>query len=323
MRLRRLAVLAVALTVAAAPVLARQQSPVTLAPPQKPAKKRSSSTTTKTVEAVLVAYQAESKTVRLQPAEPGMAPVDAVLDADCTFVRDGDDDALLTDFKPGERVVARLSRRSYPEGVTFLRTLWDTESYAEDKERRSGTCVGTVAALAPGSIDVKRAADGEVLSFRVSEKTVVVQNDGPAALGAYPVGAPVAVKPRALPSGGLMASVVGGSEAEVAAAHLDTLSQWRGEVVGSEHSNRPGESCILVIKRDDGFRRRVRILGNPPVKGQRGRLLYPSQVPVGSPVRLHLTKDDWKEGLRAADEVSVPAPKRGAGRAKSATLFRD
>lgn len=276
--------------------------------------KKPPATSTRTVEAVLLSWEKETKAVRLQPIEGGAGPIIAILDADCRFVSGGRAVEGMADFSQGQRVVARLTARAAFGGTVFLRTLWDAPSYAAEKERRTGICVGTVEAVTIGSIDVRRAVDEEVIAFRLSEKTLVFKNDAPAPFEAYPVGAAVAVKPRALPSGGLMASIIATSDAEVERAHLDTLTAWQGELL-SIQPNIGNEPALLGIRRSDGALRKLYVSSSAAVKVA-GKTITADRLPIGADLRLHLIKGQWKDGMRVADEVSVPKrrTKKGTSR---------
>jgi|GEM_PF-3169817 hypothetical protein len=291
---------------AATTVLAVRAAAAAQTPP--PASATASRATSRTLTAVLVARDEERKTVRLRPTDPGSEEITAAVDPECPYTRRGAP-ADLAAFVPGERVVARVSFLTAPRPMAILRELWDEGSYADEKRSRTELCVGKVASSSAGALAVKREGDGRVVTFRVTAKTRILKFDRSAPLEAFPIGAAVAVKPRGLPGGGVMAVIVAPTAAEVAAAHLDTLVRWEGLVEAVEPDGADGP--VITLLRSDGARRRILLIPGASVKQGR-RALTPAQIPPGAPVRIHLVKGQEKKGLRLADEVSLPASRPAA-----------
>jgi len=266
--------------------------------------------TTRTIPAVLVAVDAERKTLRLRPMDSAAgSDMLVAIDPECEYTRKGAASAL-TAFAPGERVVARLSFRTSPQEVVILRELWDERSYLSERQTRTELCVGKIASGTPSAITVRRERDGTLVAFRVTEKTRILKYDKPAPLEAFPVGEKVVVKPRALPGGGVMAAIVGGTLAEVTSAHLDTLVRWEGVI----HAVDPGaaDGPTVTLLRNDGATRRVLLAPGASLKQGR-KALSPATLPVGGAARVHLVRGGEKAGLRFADEITIVVRREAPG----------
>jgi hypothetical protein len=193
--------------------------------------------------------------------------------------------------------------------------------YEMEQQARRAVSVGRVEATLPpdataGTLSIRRD-DSALLDFRVTEKTQFRRGDAVVTPAAYPVGAAVAVKPRGLPNGGIMASIVADSLPAVNAAYRDTLTVWRGTVQTVDNLN-----YFLVITRDDGARRIVRLPRTSfsitdekteKVQGPR-KLYYLAELPK-LPVVIHLERGERPglDGARTAVRISVigRAPRAG------------
>ncbi len=270
------------------------------APPASPAAKSAttrSRASTRTLAATVITVDPAAGTVQLALAD-GSA-VSARLSGKSRCVKQGKE-VRPQDFKPNEKAMARLSFRA--GGEVWLQDLRDAESHDAYTRDRRETCAGVVAANTGSRLDVRRA-DGSVLVFRVTDKTLVRKGGALSALTAYPVGASVAVKPRGLPSGDVMASIVAETAAEVAAAHLDGLVNWEGAV---ESVN--VEKGHLALRRDDGVRRAFVVAPTARLR-RAGATIALGDLTPGTAVAVHLLRGADANGLRTADAVSVIAPK--------------
>jgi hypothetical protein len=302
----RFALVLCAAIVGVAPVYA--QSPGVPAPaPTLLPRSTAVRSTTRTVSAVIVAVDGPARTISLRLATNG-APVTAdnaaavvlaVQDVSCRPLK-GNRDATLADFAVGETVVARLTWRTAPEPIVVLRDLYDAASYAERQRQGKEICVGTVDQFTAAELSVKRA-DGVVIAFRVSDKTKLVKNDGPATLAAFPAGEPIAVKPRRLPSGDLQAAIVGGGSQEVAWAYRDGLTTWTGSVIGVQGDERTG--AVISLHREDGAKRQFLLPLGATFK--QGRSLLPWRLLPGATISAHLVKTGERNGMRYSDGVKI------------------
>jgi hypothetical protein len=285
---------AVALAVLA-PCAACAQAPLA-APAAKSATTRSRATT-RTLAATVLTVDPAAGTVHLALTD-GSAAAARISDRS-RFVKKSKE-VRPQDFKPNEKVMARLSFRA--GGEVWLQDLRDAESHEAYTRDRRETCTGMVAANTGNRLDVRRA-DGSVLVFRVTDKTLVRKGGALSALSAYPAGAAVAVKPRSLPSGDVMASIVAETGAEVAAAHLDGLVNWEGVVESVD-----AEKGHLALRRDDGVRRAFVVA--PTARLRRGRSTVAlKDLTPGAAVKVHLLRGADANGLRTADALSVVVPK--------------
>ncbi|MBC8137038.1 MAG: hypothetical protein H8F28_14250 [Fibrella sp.] len=278
-----------------------QRVPLPVTPVKSPVR-----TSTRTVSAVIAAVNAPARTVSLRIAPDNAllqtTPTEvvvAVQDVTCRPLKNNGA-ATLADFAVGERVVARLTWRTAPERVVVLRDLYDMVSYAERQRQGKEICVGVVDLFTATELAVRRG-DGKVIAFRVSDKTRLVKNDAPANLAAFPVGSPVAVKPRRLPGGDLQANIVGGTAQEVNWAYRDTLTTWTGGVTSIQGDERNG--AVISLRREDGARRQF--LLPVGVKFKQGRSELPWRLLPGATITAHLVKAVEKDGMRYADEIKV------------------
>lgn len=179
----------------------------------------------KTLQAVVGAVN--GMTAVLTPSEGG-DPITASLTPKTKFFRPA---ARATNpgFVPGEQVVVRLEFAAGAAGPrATVVELWEPAMYEEQSRRRKEMTAGIVRqTLTPGSRDgfllVEDAEGGSPITFRVTEKTMFRKGGVAVPPSAYPPGASAVVKPRALPSGGVMASVVAESEEAAEQAYKDTL----------------------------------------------------------------------------------------------------
>ena len=258
--------------------------------------------TTRTVEAIVATIDISARTVTFALPASGMNPaqsVVAVQDMACQPIKRGTV-VPVTAFVAGERVVARLTWRTSPLPVVILRDLYDEASYRERQKAGKETCVGVVESLGATEIVVRRT-DETVIAFRVTEKTRLVRNDAPATVTAFGIGTPVAVKPRRLPSGSLMASIVGGTAREVAWAYRDTLTTWSGFVADLQPGDANG--AIVTLKRDDGATRQFFLALGATFK--QSRTVLPWSQMRGATVTAHLIKNVTGATTRTADQVKV------------------
>lgn len=300
------------LTVAVAAAVAPARAQLLPAPAPRPVAPAPSRSSTRTVIAIIAAVDAPARTVslriepdkRLQLMPPEL--VVAVQDVTCRPFKNGRA-VTLADFAAGERVAARLMWRTVPQPVIVLRDLYDVVSYDERQRRGKETCVGIVAGFDAAALSVRRS-DGVVIAFRVSDKTRFVKNDAPATPAAFPPGAPVAVKPRRLPSGDLQAAIVGGNAQEVAWAYRDALTTWTGSVTGIQGDERGG--AVVSMNRDDGAKRQF--LLPPGAKFKQGRSELPWRMLPGAAISAHLVKAADANTMRSADGVKL-ASRRARG----------
>ena len=196
---------------------------------------------------------------------------------------------------------------------TLVLEVWDVALYEEEQKRRKEVFAGVVReTLPPGTPSgtlVLADKDGTQVSFRVTEKTMFRKGGMPVAPAAYPPGSLAVVKPRALPSGGVMASIVAETETVVEIHYKDTLSVWEGLV-----SRVDGPGGYLVLQRSDGAERRVN-LPCPPYaitdekarKEDGVRRLYTLEELMNKPVKARLVRSERPapNGARTAVEITV------------------
>lgn len=284
----------------AAPATAQTPPPL-VAPPatKEDAPRRRAST--RTLPATV--FGVEPAAVRLT-LEGRSAPVSALLAADTRCFRNNRP-ARPAEFAANEKVTARLQFRS--DDSVVLKELWDAPSYAAHTRDRREVCVGTVGTNVAGHLQVRRAG-GEPLTFRVTDKTQVRRAGALAKISDYPVGASVAVKPRGLPSGDLMASIIAESAAEVAIAHLDGLVNWEGKVEAVDLTR-----GHLTLRRSDGAARPLVVA--PTARLRQGRAaVQMKDITPGAAVKVHLLRGSDASGLRTADSITLDSPKSAAGR---------
>ncbi len=291
------------------PPLAR---PVAGAPRPVAASARSA---TRTVRAVVVFVDMAAHTLQLR--EEGAGGSDTAgrtftvfADPGARYRRNnGEVGGGLSDFRTGDGVAARVTFRAAAasagdktEEIGLLRALWDTKSYEAENRARREICAGTVTSWGRlgDTLTVCRAVDGEAVAFHVTAKSVIYRGGVATLPSAYPVGATIAVKPRALPSGALMAAIVAETERDALALYGDGLRTWAGEVAALDE-----QAGTLTLRRDDGAVRTVSLVSLGVIKRGRAQVLPPRAV-VGLNVRVHLQKETERNGLRVADAVTVP-----------------
>ena len=274
--------------------------PLPVAPEKAPTR-----ATTKTLPATLLAIDPAAGTLRLTPKEGG-EPLTVRIQGDSKFTR-RTGAAKAADFKPNDPVVARLTFRP-AGGEIWLRELWDETAHESYTRARRGIQSGVVAANSGARLDLKRA-DGSVTSYRITEKTEVLKAGASADLKAFPIGAPAALHPRGLPNGDVMATIVAATPAEVATAHLDGLTNWKGVVASVDMTK-----GLLVLDREDGARRTIALAPTISVKRGRAILAQKDLMPAMN-VTVHLLKGgDALTGGRTADRVTIHTSPRSAGK---------
>jgi hypothetical protein len=226
-------------------------------------------------------------------------------------------------FLPGEKVVVRVEFLLSPTtSRATVHELWEPALYEEAQLRRKELCIGTVTqTLVPGAPDgtlVVQDGEGQTgtATFRVTEKTMFRKNGVPVAPSAFPVGSEVVVKPRALPSGMVMAVIVAESEEAVAMHYKDTLGTWDGTVERIDVPN-----GYLVLARTDGAKRNVLFPRNFTVTDEKARnakgdkRFYNLAELTGKPIHVRLVRSERprSDGTRTATEVTVTTPGAATG----------
>lgn len=296
MRVRFAAALC-ALALAPLPLVRAQAPPAPATSPVPAARSRAS---TRTLAATVLVIDPPTESVRLALADG--TTVAALLKDTSRFYKRSKI-ARIIDFVPNEKVTARLSFR--PGGEVWVSQLFDAPSYAAYTRDRREVCVGIVAANTGNRLDVKRA-DGTILAFRVTDKSQVRKAGALSQIKAYPVGAAVAVQPRGLPSGEVMAAIVADTAVDVAAARLDGLVNWEGTLETVD----PARS-YLVLRRSDGVSRPIAVA--PSARIRRGKAtLTLAQLTPGTAVTIHLLRGADANGLRTSDSIRVVVPKATA-----------
>jgi hypothetical protein len=247
--------------------------------------------------------------LRLRETETGTEIV-ALLDADSRLTR-RNGPAILSGFTVGEKVMTRLIMRSSisPKADATVRDIWDESSYAAERRVRTEISVGKVIANTASALEVQQAKGGELVHFRVSGKTKFLKEGREVTAAAFPVGATVAVKPRGLPTGGVMASMVGENADTLNQTHLDGLIIWQGTVTSVDPVARQ-----ITLSRDDGATRIVLLTDTTTIRKRR-RDIKLAGLAAGDYVKVHLIKGITPAGFRTADQISVPTTppaKKGA-----------
>ncbi|MBC8102855.1 MAG: hypothetical protein H7Z41_09735 [Cytophagales bacterium] len=258
---------------------------------------------TRTLSATVVRVGLAENTLLLREIGTG-TEFAALLDADSRLVR-RNGSAALSAFTAGETVMARLLLRPSlaPKADATVRDLWDESSYAAEQQIRTKISVGKIVANTASALEVRLAPGGELVHFRVSAKTRFLKEAHDVTAASFPVGAVVAIKPRSLPTGGIMAAIVGESEDAVNWAHRDTLITWQGSIVSVDPVAQQ-----ITLKREDGATRIVSLSSLTQIRKNR-RDIRPAGLQAGDYVRLHLVKGVTTQGFRAADQVSVTVEK--------------
>jgi hypothetical protein len=254
------------------------------------AKSAAARSKTRTLRGTVVAVDAATGTVRLAPEKGGEA-VAVLVKKTSRFGRMGKETAGLQDFTAGDPIVARLSFRA-EGGEVWLRELRDRASHEAYTRDRREICVGTVTQNGGDRLEVRRA-DGGLLAFRVTGKSVSRKNGAAVPASAFAVGAPVAVQPRSLPSGDLMARVISDSAADIATVGMESRASWKGKIESVDAARN-----ALVLRRDDGQAREVAVAADAKIARGKAPLAMKDLAP-GLNVRIHLR--------------SVPAPAAAAG----------
>lgn len=256
----------------------------------KPAKKPRA--TTKTVRGTIVLLDAGAKTLTLKP-DAGET-ISATIPVDAVFAKNGKT-AKGSDFAASDKVSARLFFAA--DGAVSLVQLSDTASYDRDRKQ---IATGTVAASGPGKLDLKRA-DGSTITFRVSDKSVIRKAGAAATIKDYAAGATVAVKPRGLPGGSVMAAIISDTPDDVNVAYLDERVSWKGTIESLD-----AVGATLTITRDDGAKRTVVVAPDAAIKRGKTTLAL-KDLALGTVVTLHLTKPEAGKTQRTADRITAAA----------------
>lgn len=214
-------------------------------------------------------------------------------------------------FTVGEKLVLRLA--FYPDGRVTVADFYDVEIHNELQRLRKETIVGTVdtpmpAGAVSGYLHVRPEEEESTIEYRVTETTLFYKNNTRVAPTAYPAGAPVAIKPRALPNGGFMARIVAESEAALDIAYKDTLTVWGGVAEQVDPSN-----GFVLLKRTDGVRRKVLFPRNLTITDEKNRKekgerkLYGLAEIVGKSIIVRLVRNEkpGDNGTRSATEITV------------------
>ena len=232
-----------------------------------------------------------TNTLWLRETDTGTEIV-ALLDADSRLTKKNAP-ATLSQFIPEEHVMVRLTMQPSiaPKG--------DESSYAAERRIRTDISVGKVVTNTASALEVQLTDGGERVHFRVSSKTKFLKDGKETTAAAFPVGATVAVKPRALPTGGIMASMVGESAAILNQMHLDGLITWQGSLASVDRVARQ-----VTLTRDDGASRVVLLTGTTTIHKQRKEAKIEDLV-SGDHVKIHLIKGVTPTGFRTADQITV------------------
>ncbi|MDX1931755.1 MAG: hypothetical protein SFU56_04045 [Capsulimonadales bacterium] len=220
-------------------------------------------------------------------------------------------DGRSTPFLPDETLVVRVDLFAAPTFRGEAREMWDVPSYDAYQRLRKEVAVGTVS-RAPvadqrrGVLVVTRE-DETLAEYRVTEKSRFCRGDVEVLPSVYAVGTRVAVKPRALPSGGAMAGIVAESPAALDRAYRDTLTVWRGVLERVEIG-----AFYFVLRRDDGAKRRVRfpkiirIMTEEDAKKRplTGRIYQFAEI-IEHPILVRLVRGERPDpdGTRTADKI--------------------
>jgi hypothetical protein len=249
----------------------------------------------------------------LKPDDPTAPNVTVYLATDTKFHR-GATRSQNPGFTIGEQVTVRLAY--FGDGAkarVFVAELWDTPLYEEQQKLRKEMFVGVVQQAIPdgvlsGYLIVRAEDETGSATYRVTENSVFYADDTRVPASFYKVGAEVTVKPRGLPSGGVMAGVVAESPTAVDIAYRDTLSVWKGVIEKLDPA-----AGLLYIKRSDGAKRTIVFPRNLTVTDEGAekkagpKRLYAlaelTKMPVV--VRLQRSEKPGANGLRTAVSISV------------------
>ncbi len=251
------------------------------------------------IPATILSVTPGTNTLRLRDTGTG-AEIVALLDADSRLTRKNAL-AALAQFIAGDHVMVRLTMQPSiaPKADATVRDLWDESSYAAERKIRTEISVGKVVTNTASALEVQLIEGGERVHFRVSSKTKFLKAGQETTAGAFPVGATVAVKPRALPTGGIMASLVGESAAILTRMHLDGLISWQGTLASVDRVARQ-----VTLTRDDGASRVVLLTDTTTIRKQRKQARIEDLV-SGDHVKIHLIKGVTPMGFRTADQITV------------------
>jgi hypothetical protein len=281
-----------------APIAFGQSSPPAPAP-DPPAAKPTPRTASKLMAATIVSVSPETNMLHLRETETGKE-IAALLDSDSRLTKKNGP-AILTGFTKGEKVMARLMMQVSlsPKADATVRDIWDESSYSAERKVRTEITVGKVVANTASALEVQQTK-GELIHFRVSAKTKFLKEGKDVTAAAFPVGSNVAVKPRGLPTGGVMASMVGESADALNQTHLDGLILWQGMI-----SSIDPVSWHITLLRDDNATRIVVVNDTTSIRKRRKEIKL-GGLATGDYVKVHLIKGITKDGFRTADQISVP-----------------
>ncbi|MES2464812.1 MAG: hypothetical protein V4671_29970 [Armatimonadota bacterium] len=276
------------------------QSAETTPAPDTSVKQVAPRTVSKLMAATIVSVTPATNIIRLRETETG-TEITALLDADSRLTRKNGP-AALNGFTTGEKVMARMVMRASlsPRADATVRDIWDESSYAAERRIRTEISVGKVVANTASALEVQQAKGGALVHFRVSGKTKFLKEGREVTAAAFPVGASVAVKPRGLPTGGVMASMVGENADALNQTHRDGLIIWQGTIASVDPVARQ-----ITLSRDDGATRIIVLTDTTTIrKGRRDVKL--GGLAAGDYVKAHLIKGVTPGGFRSADQISVP-----------------
>lgn len=289
------------LALTSAPIVYGQATPQ-VAPAAEPAKtiKSTSRSASKLMAATIVSVTPTANMLRLRETETG-TEILALLDSDSRLTRKNGP-AALTGFTAGEKVMARLMMQPSisPKADATVRDIWDESSYAAERKVRTEISVGKVVANMASALEVQQTG-GELVHFRVSAKTKFFKDGKGVTAAAFPVGATVAVKPRGLPTGGVMASLVGENADALNQTHLDSLINWQGTLTSVDPVARQ-----ITLRRDDKATRVVLLTDTTTIRKRRKEVKL-TGLAAGDYVKVHLINGVTPGGFRTADQISVSA----------------
>jgi hypothetical protein len=224
-------------------------------------------------------------------------------------------------FIAGETLVVRTDLfGSAPSLQGLAREVWEIPLYEAEQRLRKDTVIGTVVQgltgnSLQGTLIVARE-DGTRAVYRVTPKSRFCQGDVQVLPAVYQAGMPIAVKPRSLPGGGVMASIVAESQVGLDRAYRDTLTVWHGILERAEVG-----AFFLILRRDDGVRRKVRfpsVIKIVTVAEEKKRIpdrVYQFSEIIEKPIIVHLVRGERPDpdGTRTATRIILNLPKDQSG----------
>lgn len=220
-------------------------------------------------------------------------------------------------FTVGRTIVVRTDLFGMlPHLQGTAREIWDIPVYEEEQRLRKEVAVGKVVqGLAEnesqGTLIVARE-DGTQAAYHVTNKSRFCRSDIEVPPSTYVPGMPIAVKPRALPSGGAMAGIVAESSQALEHAYRDTLSVWRGTLERADML-----SFYFVIRREDGVKRSIRfpklinIITEEDAKKAIPQRTYQFAEIMEKPIIVHLVRGERPglDGTRTAVSIFLSSGK--------------